>query len=322
VKRARSEKPARPPGVDEASPSSSATFRAIADLRIHDLVTFLVVRRTASISGAARELKVTPSQVSKAITRLEAQLGSALFVRQPRGLALTTEGLECAPTIEGAVEHLRRLGRPDGTHGHTVTIAGPAYLLACLVPHLAAVGRGRRVRMLELPPAQIRAYAAQNVFDVAVLPSPAERITPPWIGTHVGEMTSVLLATPEAAKRLGPSPVSEARVRAAPMVTPVSDTHGVIAPVDDDCPLNIASRTIGFEVQTVATALRVAAATGQLAFGPRLAARDYLRRGELVEVEVAGWDVREALFVACNHDRVLAPMRAQLVRAAIAAFRE
>jgi DNA-binding transcriptional LysR family regulator len=44
---------------------------SLADLRVGDLMTFLAVRRSGSITAAARELKVTPSQVSKAISRLE-----------------------------------------------------------------------------------------------------------------------------------------------------------------------------------------------------------------------------------------------------------
>ena len=45
--------------------------RDVADLRVADLLTFLAVVRSSSLTAAARERRVTPSQVSKAITRVE-----------------------------------------------------------------------------------------------------------------------------------------------------------------------------------------------------------------------------------------------------------
>ena len=53
---------------------------ALADLRFGDVLTFLTVHRCGAITGAARALKVTPSQVSKAVHRLERQLGAHALV--------------------------------------------------------------------------------------------------------------------------------------------------------------------------------------------------------------------------------------------------
>src|SRR6266852_4405230 len=58
------------------------------DLHLADVNTFLVVQRLGSVTASARQLGVTPAQVSKAVARLEAQLGSKLFTRSARGVAL------------------------------------------------------------------------------------------------------------------------------------------------------------------------------------------------------------------------------------------
>ena len=305
--------------------SGAAAARApgtLANLRFQDLTTFLVVRRTASISAAAREEKVTPSQVSKSIASLEARLGVRLFERSIHGIVLSAAGADLAPTIAQAVAGLRVLERPIEVRSPPLTIAAPQYLLAPLLSRIAAHRPAVRLRILELPPAVLRAYARQELFEIALLPSAPERITIPWVGTRVGEMRSALFTTPGTARKLGPAPVDVARLRTVPFVTPAAPPDDRFAAVHDDCPLDVGSRSAGHEAQTIATALRLAAVTGQVVFGPRIAAIDYLASGALVEVPVKGWDVREPLFVACNQDRVLASVRALVVEAATDAFRE
>ena len=96
---------------------------------------------------------------------------------------------------------------------------------------------------------------------------------------------------------------------------------GQFVPVDDDCPLTHDDRTIGHEAQTIGLALELAATTGQLVFGPSVAARRYVSSGALVEVKVRGWDVTEPLFIVSNSDRVLARVQKAIVRALRVALR-
>ncbi len=303
---------------DARSPSRPSS--TLFDLRFQDLTTFLAVRRTASVSAAAREQKVTPSQVSKSLARLESRLGLRLFVRSGHGLELTAAGAEVAPTIEDAVARLHILEQPIEARSPPLVLAAPPYLMEALLPRVVASSPSLRLRLLELPPAALRAYARQDVFDVALLPSAPERITIPWVGTCVGEVRSGLFTTPATARRLGPPPVDAERLRALSFVTPAALPDARFPPVSDDCPLDVPSRTLGHEAQTIGTALRLAAASGQLVFGPRIAAAEHIASGALVEVEVRGWEVCEPLFVACNQDRVLASVRASIVTAALAAF--
>src|SRR5260370_41255608 len=79
------------------------------ELRIADLGTFLTIVRLGSLSGAARALRVTPSQVSKAVSRLERQLRLQLLRRGTRGVAVSDEGMRLVPRIEDALGPLPAL---------------------------------------------------------------------------------------------------------------------------------------------------------------------------------------------------------------------
>ncbi|MGE8680634.1 MAG: LysR substrate-binding domain-containing protein [Achromobacter marplatensis] len=62
------------------------------DNRSGEMFIFVRVVQTGSFSGAAKTLDLSPSAVSKLITRLEARLATLLFLRSTRELVLTTEG--------------------------------------------------------------------------------------------------------------------------------------------------------------------------------------------------------------------------------------
>ncbi|MEJ2435204.1 MAG: LysR family transcriptional regulator, partial [Pseudolabrys sp.] len=57
-----------------------------------DLRAFVRVMDRGSFSSAAKDLGLTPSAVSKLVSRLEDRLGVRLLERSTRRLALTPEG--------------------------------------------------------------------------------------------------------------------------------------------------------------------------------------------------------------------------------------
>jgi len=64
------------------------------DNRSGEMLAFVKVVETGSFSAAAQLLDLTPSAVSKLVTRIEERLGVQLFRRSTRQLVLTNEGIE------------------------------------------------------------------------------------------------------------------------------------------------------------------------------------------------------------------------------------
>jgi DNA-binding transcriptional LysR family regulator len=62
------------------------------DNRAGEMEVFVAVSETRSFSAAARRLKLSPSAISKLVTRIEDRLGTRLLVRSTRTLQLTPEG--------------------------------------------------------------------------------------------------------------------------------------------------------------------------------------------------------------------------------------
>ena len=275
----------------------------LADLRMADVYTFLAVRRAGSVTGAARELRVTPSQVSKSMARLEAHLGVSLLVRGSHRVVLSDAAVRLLPQMEDLVDRLRRIQRGDGPT-RQLTIAAPSFLSTFAVPRILGPRTTLRLRSIELPPALLRAHATDNIFDVA-LSLGQQPFPPSWITTSVGELRKALFARPSVATALGRTPVPPERVVLFPFVTPIYSVGGQFVPADDDCPVPLAERRLGHQTATITVALELATQSEQLVFGPAIAARTHLKLKTLVEIPVRGWDVREEVFVACNRDRVL-----------------
>lgn len=282
-------------------------------LRFGDLATFLTVRRHASITGAARALRVTPSQVSKAIVRLEEHFRSALLVRTTRGVSVSDAGARLAPRFEEIVERLSTLEPAVAETAPELTVAAPSYLSSVFVPVIAECQPGTRVRGIELPPALIRAYASESFFELA-LTIGLQRLPKSWASVRIGELRISLFASPAVAKSLGKAPVAASKLRDIPFVRPINSFNGQFVRIDDGCPLG-ADRRLGHEAQTIALGLELARRTGQLAFGPAIAARAAIENGSVVEVRVKGWDVTEPLYLSCNGDKLLSRVQKSIVDA-------
>jgi DNA-binding transcriptional LysR family regulator len=296
---------------------------ALSDLRLADLLTLMAVQRTGSISGAAREQRVTPSQVSKAMARLERQYGVRLLSRGARGVAPTSAGRNVLPHIAIAVEELNAsIGvREDRTAAIDLTIAGPSYLVAVVLPAAMALLPRAHVRGLEFGPARLRANVAENLFDVALSPGGIENRPAAWSSDAVGTIRMGLFGRPALAKSLGQASAlcrsrSTAFVR-CPSSAPLRQ-RGVSASSPRATIVRCRWPTAGSHTKckTIGAALEFAGRADCVVFGPFIAARRLLEGGVLVEIPVAGWNVREPLYVLCSGDRVLSRVRTAVLQAA------
>ncbi len=110
------------------------------DNRAGEMDVFVQVATLSSFSAAGRRLRLSPSAVSKLVTRLEERLGTRLLVRTTRSLQLTPEGeiyLEKARTILADIQEAERIVASGGAtvpRGPLRVSASVAFGVCYLVP--------------------------------------------------------------------------------------------------------------------------------------------------------------------------------------------
>lgn len=103
------------------------------------LAAFEAAARTGSVTGAARELSLTQSAVSRQIKALEEQLGIELFAREKQSIRLTAGGAAYAREIREALSKISSasLTLRANPMGGTLTLATlPAFGIRWLTPRL------------------------------------------------------------------------------------------------------------------------------------------------------------------------------------------
>ncbi|MEL0083948.1 MAG: LysR family transcriptional regulator [Gammaproteobacteria bacterium] len=156
-----------------------------------DFRIFLAVADNGSLSGAARELRVTHSTVFRRINAMEERVGVTLFEREASGYALTLEGeevLEHARRMETESELIeQKLSGGDLKLSGTIRVATMEGLAMVLLP--AFIKRFRE----EHPEIRVDMVISSQVFnlsrkeaDVAIRmgqSAPPEHLTGRRIGT-------------------------------------------------------------------------------------------------------------------------------------------
>jgi LysR family transcriptional regulator, glycine cleavage system transcriptional activator len=107
---------------------------------LNSLRAFEAAARHGSFTGAARELGVTQSAVSRHVLQLEARIGTALCTRMRRGIELTAEGAAYAATLRAVFDqieqHTRRLTSKPASNTLRLKLP-PTFAIRWLVPRLA-----------------------------------------------------------------------------------------------------------------------------------------------------------------------------------------
>ncbi|MBD1558720.1 LysR family transcriptional regulator [Vibrio sp. S9_S30] len=106
-----------------------------------DLAAFILVVNEGSFTAASKKLNVTPSALSKLITRLEQALAVKLFERTTRSLVITEAGkkvYEQSVVMVNAAQQAIDISEADHTElAGSITVAAPeAYLNSVLQPHI------------------------------------------------------------------------------------------------------------------------------------------------------------------------------------------
>lgn len=144
----------------------------LVQLRVID-----AVRRTGSVTAAAKELRYTQPSLSHHLSRLEAQLGAQLFQRVGRGIRLTAAGrllADRAAEIIGRVDSATaELSTLVGLGAGRVRLAGFNSVMCSLVPQAAAVlaqrHPGLELGLTDAHPEDALAQLRAGQVDVAVI---------------------------------------------------------------------------------------------------------------------------------------------------------
>ncbi len=172
-------------------------MKTIRDLPpLNALRAFEATARLESVSRAAQELHVTHGAVSRQLHALEDAVGQPLFVRQGRGLGLTSAGEQLRDNATDAFERLRDCWASlrRGSEQAPFVLACPGSLLArWVIPRLDQLGR-------DLPELKLHLAAQEEPFSPALsslgvalmLASPpfpvawqVYELAPEWIGPVV-----------------------------------------------------------------------------------------------------------------------------------------
>jgi LysR family glycine cleavage system transcriptional activator len=106
---------------------------------LSSLRSFEAVARQLSFSKAAEELHVTPGAISQQVRSLEELLGTRLFDRTRRSVALTDAAMRMLPHIQAGLEMLAKAiaskASPGGDRTLTISVA-PSFASKWLVPRL------------------------------------------------------------------------------------------------------------------------------------------------------------------------------------------
>ena len=107
---------------------------------LNSLRAFEAAARRGSFTGAAQELGVTQSAISRHVLQLEASVGSALCARMRRGIELTVEGAAYAAVLRTAFDQIeqqtRRLTSKPSANTLRLKLP-PTFAIRWLVPRLA-----------------------------------------------------------------------------------------------------------------------------------------------------------------------------------------
>lgn len=129
-----------------------------------DLAAFILVEQEKSFTAAAKKLNVTPSALSKTITRLESALKVKLFERTTRTLIITDAGKkiyhECITMVNAAQQAVEISTKDHTKPSGSITVAAPeAFLNSVLQPLV--------IPFLKIyPDIQLRLRAADGEIDV------------------------------------------------------------------------------------------------------------------------------------------------------------
>ncbi len=256
-------------------------------LNLHHLRLFQAIAAAGTLTGASRNLNLSPSALSTQVKALEASLGHALFERRGRGLELTEAGriaLDHADTIFRTADDLGAILR-DASHGRRALRIGALSTLSrnFQMQFVAPLVGRTDVEVVVRTGPQDALLRALDGFQCDVVLSnlaPPRDAASPWLVHQLSEQQVGLIGTPA---RVGNGSRTVADLLAhEPLVLPVPET-AMRAAFDALAARLGVTPAIAAEVDDMAMLRLLARADAGLAVIPPIVVQDELRAGSLVE---------------------------------------
>lgn len=193
----------------------------VEDDALYDAYAYRVldaIRRSGSISAAARELGVSQPNITQFVQRLERRLGTALVERTGRTARLTEAGAvfaDQAPAVEAAMRTAaRRFNelRSDSSNTSPLRVAAVSALITSLIPafvtRFSEAWPGNQLVVCEADRAECIRLVAEGEVDVALTIEPTGNLA------EDARLYPVVLETEEALLALPPTiATSRSRMR-------------------------------------------------------------------------------------------------------------
>ena len=168
--------------------------------------TFVRVVEAKSFAAAASQLGMTPSGVSRAVSRLESQLGARLLFRSTRSLRLTDDGAafhaRCKEILADLSEATEALGHARSHPVGKLRVAAHSAIgRSALIPNLAAFEQRYPDIRLELAMCDYHFDLNEEGYDCAI--RMGELADSNLIARKLGYFSNVLCASPEYLRKYG-----------------------------------------------------------------------------------------------------------------------
>lgn len=284
---------------------------AFSSIKIIDLEIFLEVSSAKSIREVSRRLSLSPAKVSKTIRALESKLGTKVYKRSVMGVLPTAEGadlLEVASNMVQGCDRIKELlsGQGKQKMRRALAIASTSFLNTHFTTPVTCAFANHfsekiSFKFLDLPPDQLVPVALRGGFEIAVhygaIPWPST-----WTTKKLGTSKWVLIC--KQAHPISKRP-SLKQILQYPFVYPAYWSQEGISRGNDEFPVPISKRKLGFETATADAAVPIVLQSDQLAFLPEILVRSQVKRKKLRVIESADLkDINKELHISVRSDIV------------------
>jgi DNA-binding transcriptional LysR family regulator len=171
-----------------------------------DLATFIVIVDEGSYTAASRKLGVTPSALSKQISRLEQSLSVKLLERTTRRLVISESGNriyeQCTAMIDAAKQAIDISSSEHALPSGTVTIAAPKAFMSIVIQPLVTPF------LTQFPQVNLKLKACDGDIDIIangidIVFRLTEKPSEGLVLKKVGKVNLMLCASPDYLRRRG-----------------------------------------------------------------------------------------------------------------------